>query len=210
MLRTTADGSKTLYSEKFGQHYHSVFGAETESLEVFIQLGLLEATGKFKEINLFELGFGSGLNARLSARFAQEKGVFVNYTGIEAYPVEEEFSAALPEETAALHALTWDDTHQINPWFRFRKIKAFLEDFSSEERFNVVYFDAFAPESQPELWTVEVFEKIAGLMVEEGVMTTYCSKVSVQRNMRAAGFKVEKHPGPPHKREVLRAIKAKR
>lgn len=210
MLRTTADGSKTLYSEKFGQHYHSVFGAETESLEVFIQLGLLEATGKFKEINLFELGFGSGLNARLSARFAQEKGVFINYTGIEAYPVEEEFSAALPEETAALHALTWDVTHQINPWFRFRKIKAFLEDFSSEERFNVVYFDAFAPESQPELWTVEVFEKIAGLMVEEGVMTTYCSKVSVQRNMRAAGFKVEKHPGPPHKREVLRAIKAKR
>ncbi len=207
MLRTTADGSKTLYSEKFGQHYHSVFGAETESLEVFIQLGLLEATRKFKEINLFELGFGSGLNAQLSARFAQEKGILVKYTGIEAYPVEEAFTSSLPEETAALHALSWNEPHQINPWFRFRKIETFLEEFSSEERFNLVYFDAFAPESQPELWTVEVFEKMAGLMVEEGVLTTYCSKVSVQRNMREAGFKVEKHPGPPHKREVLRAVK---
>lgn len=207
MLRTTADGSKTLYSEKFGQHYHSVFGAETESRWVFIELGLQEAVKKFKEINLFEVGFGSGLNARLSAQFAMENKIIVNYTGIEAYPVDDEFTTSLPDETATFHTLSWDDTHQVNPWFKFRKIRGFLETFNTDERFQLVYFDAFAPEAQPELWTAEVFEKIAGMMVEDGLMTTYCSKVAVQRNMKAAGFKIEKHPGPPHKREVLRAIK---
>lgn len=207
MLRTSGDGSSTLYSEKFKQHYHSVFGAKTESEWIYIELGLFEAIRKFETVNIFELGFGTGLNAFLSSETALQNRVLINYTGIEAYPVSPHDAVKLNFDVSHLHNLSWNDIHQTNPYFKFRKVESFLEEFQPDDLYNLVYFDAFAPEAQPELWTSEVFEKMAGLLIPGGILTTYCSKVYVQRNMRSAGFSVEKCPGPPHKREVLRATK---
>lgn len=206
-IKLTADGSTTVYSTCFDQHYHSIFGAEKESEVVFIDLGLRFASEKFEEIHLLEMGFGTGLNAFLTQEWAKSQRKIVNYTGLEAFPITEEMISEFNFDAGPLHALPWEEKVKIHPQFNFTKHKTTLQDFQSDSSFNLVYYDAFAPESQPELWTQEIFEKLYLLMLAGGVLTTYCSKGYVQRNLRAAGFLVEKHPGPPRKREILRAIK---
>lgn len=203
----TGDGSQTIYSQQFKQHYHSVFGAKTESDRVFIDLGFEEAARIFGEVRILEVGFGTGLNVYLSLQKAKENKVKTHYTGVEAFPIDKDTFENLIPEVKVLHELDWEAKIQLSEYFIFKKSKAEIQKFETEEKFNIIYFDAFAPESQPEMWTTEVFEKLNKILVPQGILTTYCSKVWVQKNLKQAGFKIEKHKGPPHKREVLRAVK---
>ena len=206
-IKVSADGSTTIYSSRFDQHYHSIFGAKVESELVFIELGLKYALSKFSEVNLLEMGFGTGLNSLLSLEYAEKTSKKISYTGLEAYPISEEMINQLSFDSSNLHKMEWGKEFLLRPNFSYRKLKTRLEDFETSAKFNLIYYDAFAPESQPELWSTEVFEKLYALMSDGGVLTTYCSKSYVQRNLKSAGFIVEKHPGPPRKREVLRVIK---
>lgn len=214
-LKQTADGSPTLYSEHFDQHYHSVFGAKQESDKVFIELGLLPLLEKKSSIRIVEMGFGTGLNAWLTANIAFKNKKHIDYTGIEAYPIGIEMAAEIdtllgsdtPTRLIELHTSPWQEAVAIHDFFTLTKRNEKLEDYLPNSLFDLIYFDAFAPETQPELWTTDVFKKLNALLAPDGVLTTYCSKVAVQRAMKAANFNVEKHPGPPHKREVIRAIK---
>lgn len=215
-LKKTADGSDTLYNHEFKQYYHSIFGARQETHRVFIELGLQHAFSLFERVNLLEVGFGTGFNAWATALETTKIQRQVNYTGLEPYPVKIEAINTLKNfsENDALqqvayedlHSLSWDQQHVINEFFSFQKRKTTLQDHIAEKQYNLIYYDAFAPISQPELWTVETFRKVADLLINGGILTTYCAKGFVQRNLKAAGFKVEKHPGPPRKREVIRAI----
>ncbi len=206
MIKLTADGSTTVYSKCFDQHYHSIFGAKQESEHVFINLGLAYALAKFEDIRILEMGFGTGLNALLTLEKAIAEKRKLSYTGLEAFPLEEGLTAELSYDASKLHQLPWEESVEVNTFFDFKKMNLKLQDFETQDKYNLIYYDAFAPESQPELWTQEIFEKLASMMLGGGVLVTYCSKGYVQRNLKAAGFKVEKHPGPPRKREVLRAI----
>lgn len=210
----TADGSHSVYNSALGKHYHSIFGAIQESEWVYIDLGLKAALKQFSgDLTVFELGFGTGLNALLTARIALEQQRKVNYTAVEPFPL-------LPEEAALLnydqllnthimpllHASDWETPVAIHPYFTLTKRRATFQDVQLNGVFQLVFYDAFAPTAQPELWTEPMFEKLAANMVTGGMLTTYCSKSSVQRALRAAGFTIEKHPGPFRKREILRAV----
>ncbi|OIN55814.1 tRNA (5-methylaminomethyl-2-thiouridine)(34)-methyltransferase MnmD [Arsenicibacter rosenii] len=212
----TADGSHSLFNEQAGQHYHSIFGARQESERVFMELGLQEAFDRFTEtpLRVFEMGFGTGLNAVMTAQEAENRQRPVLYTTVEAFPIplDEAYQLNFDEVlgtryTYALHEAPWQIPTVINPYFTLTKQERQLQTFSTDGAFHVVYYDAFAPEAQPELWTADLFQHVAGMMVSNGILTTYCSKGYVQRNLKAAGFRVEKHPGPARKREILRAVK---
>lgn len=206
-IKITAEGSTTVYSSRFDQYYHSVMGGFQESEVVFINLGLRYAFEHFKEIHILEMGFGTGLNALLTHEACKKEEKSVSYTSLEAYPITAEMLAQLSFDTRYLHDLPWHQKILIDPFFTFEKIETNLQDFKTEQRYHLVYYDAFAPQSQPELWTQEIFEKIAAITVSGGILVTYCSKVSVQKNLQAAGFRIEKHPGPARKREILRAVR---
>ena len=212
-LVATKDGSQTILNEELGSTYHSRYGALTESKHVFIDKGLRKVfEGQVTDITLLEMGFGTGLNALLTLRLSEESNFNVNYHGLELYPVPEMVwkEYTLPEELKsnqsefeAMHESAWNRSISIADNFQLTKHQVSLLDFETEERFNLVYFDAFEPETQPELWTADVFEKLFNLMADGGVLTTYCCKGYVRRNMIAAGFMVEKVPGPPGKREMI-------
>lgn len=210
-IKETGDGSPTLFSERFQQHYHSIFGARQESDRVFMELGWDAAKRKTNPIRLFEFGFGTGLNALLTWQQADAEGYEVFYTGLEAYPVALEVAQQIhygdQPRMALLHKSSWEIWHSGSPQFHFRKIAQRWEDFSATELYDLIYFDAFPPVSQPELWTTEVFAKIASLMAPGAILTTYCAKGVVQRSLKEVGLIVEKHKGPMRKREVIRAIK---
>ncbi|KAA9352931.1 tRNA (5-methylaminomethyl-2-thiouridine)(34)-methyltransferase MnmD [Larkinella humicola] len=210
----THDGSSSAYNSEFKQHYHSVFGALQESQRVYIELGLYEAFKRFEQISIFEMGLGTGLNALLTLLEAEKSQRAVTYTAVETQPLSLEEASQLNFDALlgshylnSVHEAPWNRPVAITPFFQVLKHEGCLEDFRTENRFNLVYFDAFAPEAQPELWTQAVFEQLAAMMHPGGLLTTYCSKSSVKRNLRAAGFLVEKHRGPAHKRDVLRAVK---
>ncbi|MFN8353817.1 MAG: tRNA (5-methylaminomethyl-2-thiouridine)(34)-methyltransferase MnmD [Spirosomataceae bacterium] len=213
-LVLTADGSHTLWSEQTQQWYHSVHGAWQESQRVFIELGLQYVAKQHTDIQLFEMGFGTGFNALLSLVEAEKLGVNVHYTGVEAFPISTEEAQGLNYDQLlqtqwlqTLHATPPAEIVRLTPLFTFQKFHTTLQAFSSTERYHLIYFDAFASNAQPELWSVEVFTQLADMLHPEGVLTTYSSKGDVRRNLQAAGFRVEKHPGPGRKREVIRAIK---
>lgn len=213
-ILTTGDGSQTLFSQQFDEIYHSRNGALTESQHVFVQHGLMNVNKPF--IKVFEVGFGTGLNALLCAHYAQQNGIKVEYTGVELYPVEDTIANQLryhealidcPIETAVLHKAPWSERVAITPNFSLLKIQQSFVDVQLFEIYDVIFFDAFAPEKQPELWDLSVFQKCFSMLREGGVLTTYCAKGYVKRNMQEAGFRVEKVPGPPGKREMLVAFK---
>ena len=219
-IQITEDGSHTLFSEIAGQTYHSSHGAIQESRHIFIsQLSTFNP-----QLSILEIGFGTGLNAVLVAEWACENGARVEYTTIELYPLEREVYGELnygrllgcEELFLQLHETEWDaGLQRVNENFAIRKCKSdIVEELSNEEcgmrneeLYDVVFFDAFSPDAQPELWTEEVFKNVYALMKEGGVMTTYCAKGDVRRAMLAAGFEVEKLQGPPGKRHILRATK---
>lgn len=216
----TADGSHTLFNETLNAYYHSIHGALEESQHIFINLGLREAINGYLSnrnidvLTVFEMGFGTGLNALLTWREAEKMQVPIYYVAVEAYPITEEEGLQLNYDTlfqtdqlSTLHHVSWGEPSRLSPYFTIEKQLSTLQDFATPTRFDAIYYDAFAPSAQPELWTQEIFEKLATWLKTGGNLTTYCSKGYVKRNLKAAGFTVQKHPGPGYKREVLRAIR---
>ena len=210
-LIITDDGSSSIYVEKLGEHYHSHFGARQESEHIFINSALKQLNKS--EINILEYGFGTGLNALLSLEYAMINGVKINYTSIEKYPViSEEYSKLNFGEKddlfIKLHETEWGIDNVINDNFSLQKINSDFREFNSKSiKFDVVFFDAFAPDVQPHLWSEEIFAFIYNSMNIGGVLTTYTVKGSVRRLLKSVGFDVEKIPGPPGKREITRAWK---
>jgi tRNA U34 5-methylaminomethyl-2-thiouridine-forming methyltransferase MnmC len=212
----TQDGSHTVYNPIIGSHYHSTHGAIQESLHVFIEAGLKQIP--FKEISILEIGFGTGLNALLTFMEAQSSGKSINYCAVEAYPLEpaivkelnylkqlgQEFLRAFFEKMHVAKPGQWEN---ISSHFKLKILNEKLQDIEFNEKFHLVYFDAFGPGVQPELWTAEVFQNIYNAMEPNGILTTYCAKGEVKRMLKKTGFTIESLPGPPGKREMVRAIK---
>jgi tRNA U34 5-methylaminomethyl-2-thiouridine-forming methyltransferase MnmC len=218
-LQVTGDGSHTLQVKDSEITYHSRYGAIQESEHVYIGAGLQPFLHKVEPVRVMEMGFGTGLNAFLTYLEAREEKVKIEYDGIEAFPLSKEeyrnlnYARAIgkPELTETfqmLHQTPWGKNIRIGSYFSVIKHQVKLEDFQSKKKFHVIYFDAFAPSAQPELWTPEVFEKMYDLLEPGGVMSTYCAKGDVRRGLESVGFVVEKLPGPWGKREILRASKA--
>ncbi len=217
-LVVTKDGSHTLYSARFNQWYHSLSGAFQESRRIFLELGFdYVKESAPKPLRILEMGFGTGSNALLTFVKSQEEQIPVHYTSLEAYPVAAEAYEKLNYDALmhstilqSLHQASWNEAVVIHPDFILEKIQTTIQDFIQQdfagESYDLVYYDAFAPSSQPELWTPEIFTGLAKTLHPGSVLTTYCSKGEVRRALKAAGFRIEKHPGPGYKREVVRAI----
>lgn len=215
-ILTTADGSPTLYREDIDEHYHSVKGALAESQHIYVDLGWHEAVESPKTTTVFEVGFGTGLNAALTARSAEQANIPTIYYTIELYPLDAKtigsLIAGLPEEIRGLlrrvNDAEWDRQVEISPFFTIVKIRGDILTYSIPQGIDAVYFDAFAPEKQPEIWDERLFEKIYQSMNPGGCLTTYCAKGAIRRMLNGIGFITERLPGPPAgKREVLRARK---
>lgn len=214
---TTSDGSRSLYLPDWDETYHSRHGAIREAYHVFIRMGL-DLFEDGAGINLLEMGFGTGLNAFITLLEASRRNLSVNYRGLEAFPVGQEiipeldYPASLGVEEMSslfrqLHDSPWDTETQLTPGFRLRKQKVLFSEFRSVQEFDLVYFDAFGPRVQPELWTIDIFRSMHEALRPGGVLVTYSAKGSVRRAMQEVGFSVERLPGPPGKREMLRATK---
>jgi tRNA U34 5-methylaminomethyl-2-thiouridine-forming methyltransferase MnmC len=221
-LRTTADGSPTLYVPALDEHYHSHHGAAQESRHVFIAAGLqpllAASLGRQKPLQVLEVGLGTGLNALLTLEAAQIAGTAVAYAGYETYPLPAEAVAALapqwqgtPALSAAfyqLHAAPWGEALELAPGFALTKIQAPVEAAGlPTDYYDLFYFDAFAPDKQPELWTEVIFAQLYAAAAPGAVLVSYCAQGQFRRNLRAAGWLIEKLPGPPGKREMTRARK---
>ena len=203
-LETTADGSNTLFVPELNEHYHSVKGALTESEHIFIQMGLNHSP--VKKPHVLEIGFGTGLNAFLTLLEAEKQQRTVSFTSIEKFPLGEETvrKLAYPEKIAPEESQKFYALHTLH------KIETDFTCFAFKEYYDVVYFDAFAPEKQPEMWNQTLFDKLYQQLNSGGILTTYCAKGVVRRMLQTAGFTVERLPGPPGgKREILRASKEK-
>ena len=214
---TTKDGSHTISIPAMKVTYHSIHGAIQESVHVFIEAGLNYVMKQSTNvpIRIFEMGFGTGLNAFLTAIKAIETKTNIHYTSIEISPLLLEEMALLnypqtlghEEFFQKIHQGSWEEELALHEFFTLQKIKKDLFNFSTPQSFNIIYYDAFAPSAQPELWSKEVFGKLFAMLDVNGLLVTYCSKGDVRRAMMAAGFIVEKIPGPPGKREMLRGEK---
>ena len=211
----TIDGSHTLYIPELDEHYHSVKGAFTESMHIYCGLGLhhyAEMHRDWEVINVFEVGFGTGLNALLTMEMATKKQLCVHYTTVELYPLSwgqvQPLGYSESPEFKHIHNLPWGEDAKVNENFILHKVQTDVLTMEIPNDINVVYFDAFAPEKQPELWSESLLQRIYNKMTDGGVLTTYCAKGVVRRMLQQVGFKVERLQGPPGgKREVLRAIK---
>lgn len=213
-LTLTEDGSQTLYVPAIDETYHSVHGALSESLHVFIQAAWQQCSKQ--ELRILEVGFGTGLNAYLTAIEAEKVGKTVHYTAIEKYPLSEEIWQSLNYAEnygcnqslfQQLHRAEWGKDENITPHFLFEKLAVDFLFLPLSQTFDLIYFDAFSPEKQPELWTEEVFAKLYAHTSAEGILTTYCAKGAVRRAMQTAGYMVERIAGATGKREMLRARK---
>lgn len=213
----TQDGSHSILSRNFGVPYHSKYGAIQESQHVFIHHGLNYRLREMERpLHVLEFGFGTGLNAYLTYLIAEKQEKEIHYLGIEAYPLtpgvvtELNYPAQLAQPAApflGIHQCPWDKPKQFGDFFFFRKIHDRIEQVQLTKTFDVLYFDAFAPTSQPELWDIPVLEKAFSLLNPGGVLVTYCANGAFKRNLKAVDFKVEALPGPPGKREMTRAVK---
>ncbi len=212
----TSDGSTTIHLPDWDEQYHSKHGAIQEAYHVFIKNGL-EFISK-TEICVLEMGFGTGLNGFITFLEAQKRSLKIDYTGVEAYPVSDKeieklnYVSELNGKDSSdifdkLHSISWEEKQSISSNFSLLKKKQFFEDFKEENKFDLIYFDAFGAKVQPELWAESIFEKMFKSLKNKGVLVTYSAKGSVRRAMQSVGFKVERLPGPPGKREMLRAIK---
>jgi tRNA U34 5-methylaminomethyl-2-thiouridine-forming methyltransferase MnmC len=216
-LLVTEDGSHTIYLPEMDEHYHSIHGAIQESVHIYIEQGLQQTTGS--PISILEIGFGTGLNAYLTYCCAQERNISVNYFSLEKYPLTEaEYSklnypkCIFPENAAIfeqMHWAEWEIKSKISQSFSLQKLQADLltYQFNPEPQFDLVYYDAFAPGKQPEMWTDEILQKVAASVKNEGIMVTYCAKGSVRRAFTSSGFLMERIPGPIGKKEILRGKK---
>lgn len=214
-IQLTADGSHTLFVPSLDEHYHSVNGAITESVHIFIRSGLHHS--HVKNPRILEIGFGTGLNAFLTLLETERLNKTVEYTTLELYPIEvekirllnypEKVSPGRAEDYYRLHEVTWNENHRLTSCFSLYKIQADFTSYIFCGKYDIIYFDAFAPDKQPEMWSQSLFDRLFACMNEGGILTTYCAKGVVRRILQTAGFQVERLPGPPGKREILRATK---
>ncbi len=210
----TKDGSHTIRDHSLNETYHSIHGSVREAQHVFIKSGL-EYINK-KELNIFEVGFGTGLNACLTFIESQKRQLNIRYDTIEKYPLNNSildklnFSNTISKKLFnKIHKLVWNIDHQIHPNFQLKKIRDDLIQYKFNQPYNydLIFFDAFAPNKQAEMWTENIFQKIFDSMPNNGTLVTYCAKGSVKRTLKSVGFIVEAIPGPPGKREMIRATK---
>ena len=212
-VERTADGSATLYRSDIDEHYHSIKGAIAESLHVYVDCGWRRAASAKTRLKVFEVGFGTGLNSALTAEAAAGSEVPTEYISVELYPLAAATASSLGYAAAtpffdAVNGAEWNRKVEIAPCFTLLKAVDNFLTMPLPGDIDVVYFDAFAPEKQPEMWSDEVFERLYAAMAPGGVLTTYCAKGIVRRRLQAAGFEVERLAGPANgKREILRAVK---
>lgn len=219
---TTSDGSPTLYNPQLGEHYHSVHGAVQESRHIFIEAALRHRLAQAiptEGLRLLELGFGTGLNALMTIEALRGTDIAVHYTSLELYPVPEalyrklSFPLQMPERDSVLqelHDAPWELEYTLSKATSFVlcKRQTDIESYIPEAGLDLIYFDAFSPETQPELWSQELFARLYKASRPGAVLTTYCAKGEVRRRLTRAGWLVERLPGPPGKREMLRAVKS--
>lgn len=234
IIEETADGSRTIFIPELNEHYHSVKGAKTESEHIFINKGFNRI--QRQEVSVFEVGFGTGLNALLTLLEAEKQKKKTLYRAVELYPLDWQFinelsyiDTLLEQEQynnftkhdiehlfEKLHTAKWGERVEITPLFTLEKVHTSLSDYlqtahaEGKDSFqaDVIYFDAFAPEKQPEMWSKEVFSNMYSMTTDGGVLTTYCAKGAIRRTLQEVGYKVERLEGPPNgKREILRANK---
>lgn len=215
IIETTSDGSMTIYVPGLDEHYHSVNGALSEALTVFINPGI--ASSDRKNLRILEIGFGTGLNALLTAVQAIKLNKKVYYTAVEKYPVdtgiierlnyeklvESEYSGLYP----MMHKCQWDEACELSPNFVLNKICTDIKIFESDSRFDLIYFDAFAKSKQPGMWTDEIIAKVCAMADNKGLFLTYSATGQLKRQLISCGFSVERLPGPKGKREITRAEK---
>jgi tRNA U34 5-methylaminomethyl-2-thiouridine-forming methyltransferase MnmC len=214
-IRLTDDGSHTLYVKSLDEYYHSHFGALTESEHIFIIAGL--ATLKSDKVSILEVGFGTGLNALLTALYATENKINISYVTLEKYPLDASLLSRLnygsltgeegPALFEAIHSAPWNEPVRLTPWFTIEKKLSDLTAMNIEGFYDLVFFDAFGPDKQPEMWTKEVMTKIAAVTFTGSVFVTYSAKGELKRILRDLGFEVTLLPGPPGKRVMTRAVK---
>jgi tRNA U34 5-methylaminomethyl-2-thiouridine-forming methyltransferase MnmC len=213
----TQDGSTTIHLPEWEESYHSKHGAIQEAYHVFIKSGF----DLFKEqpLSILEIGFGTGLNAFITFLETNKSKKVVDYVGVEAYPVllKEALSMNYVSELQAneyqsffetMHQLTWEEKHNLSANFNLTKRKQFFQDINDSNQFDLIYFDAFGFRVQPELWSLDIFKKMYVALKSGGVLVTYACRSSIKNALLECGFKVEKLPGAPGKREMLRATKA--
>lgn len=220
---TTRDGSKTIHIEEWNEQYHSVHGAINEANHVFIKHGLLhffdiDSNAENAEASVLEIGFGTGLNAFLTALKANERGFKINYVGVEAYPVKQDEIEALnyvdlvdesqQELFDKIHNSKWETQETITSNFKLIKQLKFFADITDKNTYDIIYFDAFGARVQPELWSKDIFSLMYNALKRNGVLVTYAAIGRVKRLMRDLGFNVERIEGPPGKRHMLRATKS--
>jgi len=214
-LRLTSDGSPTLYVPELDETYHSMHGSVQEARHVFIENGLYFVAAELKEVNILEVGFGTGLNALLTAQYAKENALGVHYVGLEAYPVEEEIWKVMnylddPEAKACytqIMELPFGVTEAYDASFTLCKLAFSIQEWATTEKFDLIYYDAFGPKAQPEMWELAIFEKLYSLLNPGGAIVTYCAQGQFKRHLKSLGLRVEGLPGPPGKREMTRGVK---
>lgn len=212
----TQDGSTTIHLPDWEESYHSKHGAIQEAYHVFIKNGLSLFQGK--SVSILEIGFGTGLNAFITYLESTKHDQIIDYVGVEAYPI-------LPDEAAQMnyvsqlnatenqaifekmHSIPWEEKVCLSENFTLTKRKQFFQDINDVEKFDLIYFDAFGFRVQPELWSLEIFKKMATSLKVDGILVTYACRSSIKSAMIGSGFTVEKLPGAPGKREMLRAMK---
>lgn len=226
-LFKTGDGSYTLQLPEWDEQYHSKNGAVAEALHVFIKEGLSSflTTEPLEKIKILEIGFGTGLNALLTFLESNRHKKEIFYTGVEGFPLqlEEALSLKYPKALngfvdpynesyleaffSSLHQAPWEKRTTIEPNFHLLKQEKKFHEIDDSSEFDLIYFDAFGIRVQPELWTEEIFLKMYNALKPQGVLVTYAANGNARRAMQAVGFTVEKRPGPPGKKEMLRAKK---
>lgn len=216
----TGDGSSTIHIPEWNEQYHSKHGALQEAKHVFIDMGLIPLSEReaLQEISILEIGFGTGLNALVTWEEARNRNKTINYTGVEAYPVAQEevdklnFNEIIKNPEAIeffenIHRSEWGREVEVSKNFKLLKQQKLFQEIDDKNMYDLIYFDAFGARVQPELWSVDIFMKMYEALRSNGVLVTYAAKGSVRRAMLEVGLLVERLPGPPGKREMLRATK---
>jgi tRNA U34 5-methylaminomethyl-2-thiouridine-forming methyltransferase MnmC len=217
-IQITSDGSTTIHLPDWDENYHSKHGAIQEAKYVFIKNGLALFENEL-EVNILEVGFGTGLNAFITYLETKKNKQLIDYVGVEAYPISGEEVAAMnyAKELNAIddisvfqkmHSFVWEKSNLLSSTFVLTKRKQFFDAIDDQAAFDLIYFDAFGYRVQPELWTADIFSKMYNALKPDGILVTYAARGVVKRNMIEVGFTVEKLPGPPGKREMFRARKS--
>lgn len=219
MITPTADGSNTLYNETIGEHYHSKHGALQESKHVFIDAGLKFAALSFpgQPLSILEVGFGTGLNFLMTAHYAEEHPLMISYTGIEAFPLamdelqstgySQYVSPVIWENLLRSYPLALAAPLQFNDQIKLEIPHLTLQEFNPSEKYDLIYFDAFSVQHQPEMWSDEIIAHVCSFIRPGGIFVTYAITGKLKRALKSQGMKIEKLPGAPGKREMLRAVK---